>query len=468
MSEIGPLLPPSETAAHQEQAPTPLPSETTKQQEQRNWINGAKKDAEIVGRRLVETLAATSKTDEQLEADGQGHIIVLKKLVEMRGDAKALGDGEGSFFKDPNTQKPTTIEITKGKPLFVKTDSGTTIRVTRLVGFANKNGLEIGIVQSMDNSANLEIPIDRLIDGQVASEQERISGEFEGAAKTVFEYYASQFSDGENAQRAEEQFFGEGVDLDKTQKTIEEAAQAAGFITSSDIEAFIDSQMPKPEDGKELTPEEQSQIQSLTGIREIAAGKTVIDGQALVKIITSGQDIDPETVAQNLANANKSIEETKKLLEEIDKSLEREGLAEDLRLKLEKQKEEVSLRLTGFQAQKAPLEEIQMLFDLTGGKGIDTITNEYWELLSSGKITTEHATAIREAFRVGNLEKALSGILAEAPKQEKGETDDKFEERKKKIAEVQKLKDRTKNAGIIALLLLFTSIDFINPLKNGR
>ena len=448
-----------------ETASSPTPQETVMPQEQReNLARQARKDAETVGKRMVELLASTGKSDSELETEGKGHVILLRDLFRRRKETGNLDPNVPDTFKDPkNKSKEKPVDLSKGEPLIVTFD-GNPIQITRLRGTVNRDGVAMGIVEYKGGKGTIEVPMDGLIQGQILSEKERFTQGFEGAEKTVLEYYLGQLGGGDNA--AEESLFGNGANIEETRRTVEEAAQKTGMLTGEDVEAFIQSQMPKKEDGTDFTPQEQAQITRLEHIRELVTGKTIIDRETLGLIITNGEQATPESVSQNLEGINQNIEELTRQQEEVRLKLEDESVTGEERTKLEEEQTRLNSALSELQGQKAPLEELQQLLKIAGEKGINGILDEYWNGITSGTISSDKAGTIREGFRSGNLEAVLDSFLAEEPVQAENETAKEFQERKKKLLEIKDLKGKSKTIGIMMLLGLLVVTAEI--LQKGR
>lgn len=437
-----------------ETSSSPTPAEAVMPQEQReNLVRQTRKDAITVGKRMVALLASTGKRDSELEAEGKGRVILLRDLLRRRGETGNLDPNVPDTFKDPEDKsKEKPINLTKeGNPLIVTFD-GNPVQITRLRGTVNRDGKAMGIVEYKGGEGTIEVPLDELIQGQILSEKEKFTQEFEGAEKTVFEYYVGQL---QGDSTTEESLFGNGANIEDTRSTVEKAAQKTGMLTGEDVEAFIQSQMPQKEEGKDFSLQEQAQIIRLEQIRELVAGKTIIDRETLGLIISNGKQATPESVSQNLEGINQNIEEITRQQEEVRAKLEDESITGEQKTELEEEQNKLNSTLSELQGQKVPLEELQRLLKISGDKGIDGILDEYWNGITSGTISSDKASAIREGFRSGNLDAVLDNFLAEEPVQAENETAEEFQARKKRFLEIKDLKGKTKTIGIMMLFGLF-------------
>lgn len=442
-------------------APQPPKSEHVLTPEQREEIRGkAKEGAKAVGKRLLYRKIAMKE-----DADLTGSERALKKFISIKNETETTGQQD----------EPQSLDIPlEGKPLIAHAKVNgqqRDVKITKIVGSVTRDGVanakcmyeySEGEGTFNDGGVPAEIPWENVIAGQIVSEQETFVGEFQGEDKTMFQYYASQLADGEKAKVMDDELFSDDA-LEKTREAIQKSATSTGILTRSNVESFIESQMPKVAEGENPTAEKQAQISQLETVRTNLDGATIITPDILQKIITNDTDIDEASVTEGLASVEKDAAQAFQKLEEIQKELDKKPLPnEETRLK--EQQSQLQTSYDALMQQRDVLQTLREVTRLFEGSNMQGLTEQYWKMLENGEISEEMAKKLGEGFNNGNMDEIL-GALVE-PKKQKNESQDEFEKRQKRYLKIQELKKRTKNFGLLTIIAVFAlGTSFTQELK---
>ena len=436
--------------------------------EQRESIRKkAQEAARVVGKRLIHRKAReiAEKDDSELEGEGHGHERAIKVFVKNKSATEAAG-------KDTKPQA-LDIPLTDGKPIIVHTEINGVkkdVQIARIVGTVNRNGVAMAQYEYAEGAgiiynptAPFEVPWDDVITGQIISEQEAFSQNLQGDERVMFEYYAAKLAGGERAQELDEELFGDDK-LDSTRDTIQTVAKKTGIITRDDVKAFIDSRMPKVEDGQAPTAEQQTQITQLEQINTLLGDETIVNGEIIARIITNNTNIDAVAVGEGLKTIEKEAGETFQRIEEI-KAKSSKSLSASEAEDLEARQNQLQKKYESLMTQRASLQNLQELSGFSETGDAQGIAGEYWRRLEEGDIPESSARALAEAFRSGNIDGILDQLLTD-PQKGASESQEEFEMRQKKIMELRELRNKAKSFGILALLaILLVSSSAIKEFK---
>ena len=447
--------------------PPPAPEKTVAPEQRENIRKKAQEAAKVVGKRLIHRKAReiAEKNDSELEGDGHGHERAIKVFVKNKSATETAG----------KNMKPQALDIplTDGKPITVHAEINgikKDVQIARIVGTVNRNGVAMAQYEYAEGAgiisnptAPFEIPWEEVINGQILSEQEAFAQSLQGDERIMFEYYAANLAGGERAQDLDEQLFGDDK-LDATRETIQKAARKTGILTKDDVEAFIDSRMPKVEAGQTPTVEQQAQMTQLEQVRTLLGDETVVSGETLSKIITNNTNIDAATVKEGLSAVEKEAGETFRQLEAIKSKLSK-TLSSSEASDLEQRQNQLQGKYDSLMAQRASLQNLHELSGLSETGGIQNVAEEYWRKLEEGDISEDSARGLAEAFRSGNMDGILDQLLAD-PQKGANESQEEFENRQKKIMELREIRDKAKSFGVLTILaLLLVSSSAIKEFK---